>query len=54
MGRPPKNKIPRSERLSLRLSEDELKDIDYLSKKMNISRTDVIVKAIDMFKDKTL
>ena len=47
MGRP-KNQIERSERLNLRLTKIELEKIENISKKLNLTRTDAIIRAIDL------
>jgi hypothetical protein len=52
MGRPIKNTSPRVEKLTLRLSEDEISDIQYCADKLKVSRTDAIVKGIEELKKK--
>ena len=47
MGRP-KNEIPRNESLHLRLSKPELEKISRISKLKNLSKTDAILKGIDL------
>ena len=46
LGRPPKNKHPRNEKLTLMLSTQEKDLIGQLSEKLKLSRTDTIMKAI--------
>ncbi len=48
MGRPKKNKYPRTEKITIMLSENEKKDIQYCADKLNVSRTDVIVKSVNL------
>lgn len=50
MGRPAKNTNPRTERLSLRVSHDEILSIEYCSKKLEVSRTDAIIEGINRLK----
>lgn len=50
MGRPAKNKNPRTERLSLRVSPEEVSDIEYCANKLNVSRTDAIIEGITRLK----
>lgn len=52
MGRPIKNKNPRTEKLTIMLSEIEKNDIQYCSEKLGISRTDTIIKGIEELKTK--
>jgi len=52
IGRPIKNENPRTDKLTLRLSKNELSDIEYCSKKLKLSRTDTIVKSIKELKEK--
>ena len=47
MGRP-KNKIPRQKQLNLRLSEFEYNKILRVAKKKNITRTEAILRGIDL------
>lgn len=49
-GRPPKAKTSRNKSLNLRLTEEEAKDIQYCAEKLEISRTDAIMKGIRMIK----
>lgn len=52
MGRPSQSTAPRNKKLTLNLSEEELQDIAYISKKLNMSRTDSIVKSVKEMKKK--
>ena len=47
MGRP-KNPIPRSEKLTLRLTKFELEKISRIAEKKEISRTEAILQGIDL------
>lgn len=47
MGRP-KNEIPRSERLGLRLTKFELEKISRVAKQKNLTKTDAILRGIDL------
>ena len=44
----PKNEIPRSESLHLRLTKFELEKISKIAEKKNISRTEAILQGIDL------
>ena len=44
----PKNKIPRNQRLSLRLTENEFKKISRVAKQKNLTKTAAILKGIDL------
>ena len=44
----PKNKIPRNQRLSLRLTENELKKISRVAKQKNLTKTAAILRGIDL------
>lgn len=48
MGRPTVN--PRTNRIQIRIANDELNILNECSEKMKITRTDVIVKGIQMVK----
>lgn len=50
MGRPKKNLFPRDEKLTLKLSKEELSELQYCSELTGLSRTDVIVKGIQLVK----
>ena len=47
MGRPPKEN-PRNVNLNIRITNDEAKRIQECADKMNITRTDTIMKGIDL------
>ena len=49
-GRPPLQEQSRKEKLNIRLTEKEKSDIDYCSEKLNLSRTDTIMKGICLIK----
>ena len=49
-GRPPLQELSRKEKLNIRLTEKEKSDIDYCSEKLNLSRTDTIMKGIGLIK----
>ncbi len=49
MGRPPKEN-PRKVNLNLRLTEQEAKDIQECADKLHLSRTDTIMKGIELVK----
>lgn len=49
-GRPPKAETSRNKSLNLRLTEEEARDIQYCAEKLEISRTDAIMKGIRMIK----
>ncbi len=51
-GRPPLQEQPRKEKLNIRLTEREKLDIEYCSEKLNLSRTDTIMKGIGLIKQK--
>ena len=44
----PKNEIPRQKQLNLRLSEFEYKKILRLAEKLKISKTDAVIRGIDL------
>lgn len=46
MGRPVKNEHPREERITLRLSKEELKEVEDCAKKLGLSRTDALILGI--------
>lgn len=48
-GRPPKAN-PRSINLNIRLTEQEARDIQECAEKLNLSRTDVIMKGVQLVK----
>ena len=47
MGRPPIEN-PRSKKLTIRITENELKDIDLCAKSLGISKTDLVMQGIQM------
>ena len=49
-GTPPKAETSRNKSLNLRLTEEEARDIQYCAEKLEISRTDAIMKGIRMIK----
>lgn len=51
-GRPPIQSESRKENLNIRLTKQEKADIEYCSEKLNLSRTDTIMKGIGMVKEK--
>lgn len=50
MGRPIKGDNPRDKRLSLRISEEEMLDIEYCSKKLNKTKIDTVMEGIYLLK----
>ena len=50
-GRPPIQETSRSERLNIRLTKQEKEEIEYCSEKLNLSRTDTIMKGIGLVKE---
>lgn len=50
-GRPPKQDVSRTEKLNIRLTKQEKEDIEYCSEKLNLSRTDTIMKGIGLVKE---
>ena len=50
MGRPIKRDTNKTEKLNIRLTKEDKKLIQDCADKMNISKSDVIVKAIELFK----
>lgn len=51
-GRPPQTGKTRNKSLNVRLTEEELADLEYCSEKLGMSRTDVIVKGVQLIKEK--
>ena len=49
MGRPTDN--PRSKRLSLRIAEDEMKEIEYCAHKLSITKIEAVLKARSLLKN---
>lgn len=50
MGRPVKNDNPRTLKMTIMLSQQEKDDIQYCADKLNVSRTDAIIKGIENLK----
>ena len=50
-GRPPIKETSRSEKLNIRLTKQEKEEIEYCSEKLNLSRTDTIMKGIGLVKE---
>lgn len=50
-GRPPIQETSRSEKLNIRLTKQEKDEIEYCSEKLNLSRTDTIMKGIGLVKE---
>lgn len=48
MGRPTSN--PRNKRLSLRIAESEMEDIEYCMKKLSISKIEAVLQGISLLK----
>ena len=51
MGRPTDN--PRNLRLSLRMTADEMKEIDDLAKKLSMTKTNMVLKAVAILREQT-
>lgn len=51
MGRPTDN--PRDMRLSLRMTADEMKEIDDLAKKLSMTKTNMVLKAVALLREQT-
>lgn len=49
VGRPPKEN-PRKISLNIRLTESEARDIQYCADSLNLSRTDAIIRGIELLK----
>lgn len=49
MGRPTDN--PRNLRLSLRMTAGEMKDIDDLAKKLSMTKTNMVLKALALLRE---
>lgn len=49
MGRPTSN--PRDRRLSLRIAESEMEEIEYCMKKLSISKIEAVLKGISLLKN---
>lgn len=50
-GRPPLRGESRKEKLNIRLTKKEKEDIEYCSDRLNLSRTDTIMKGIGLIKE---
>ena len=50
-GRPPIQETSRSKKLNIRLTKQEKEEIEYCSEKLNLSRTDTIMKGIGLVKE---
>lgn len=50
-GRPPLQEVSRKEKLNIRLTKKEKEDIEYCSERLNLSRTDTIMKGIGLVKE---
>lgn len=50
-GRPPIQETSRSEKLNIRLTKQEKEEIEYCSEKLNLSRTDTIMKGIGLVRE---
>lgn len=48
MGRPPKQETSRNKSLNIRLTEQELRRIEDCAERLNLSRTDVIMRGIEL------
>jgi hypothetical protein len=49
-GRPPLQEVSRTEKLNIRLTRQEKEEIEYCSEKLNLSRTDAIMRGIGLVK----
>lgn len=49
-GRPPLQEVSRTEKLNIRLTRQEKEEIEYCSEKLNLSRTDAIMRGIGLIK----
>lgn len=50
MGRPPLQETSRNERMNIKLTKQEKQDIQYCADKLNVARTDAIMKGISLLK----
>lgn len=48
MGRPPKGDVSRDKKLNIRLNDNELNRIAECAEKLNLSRTDTIMRGIEL------
>lgn len=51
-GRPPKGEQSRTGKITIRISDDESKKIQFCADKMNSSRTDAIMSGIDLLMER--
>lgn len=51
MGRPVKGTSKRDKRLTIRVTEDEFKFIDEVTAKIGLSKTETLLKAVDVLND---
>lgn len=51
MGRPTKADVARNKKITIRVSESDLVDIEYCAKSLEISRTDALLKGIEILKN---
>lgn len=49
-GRPPLQETSRNERMNIKLTKQEKEDIQYCADKLNVARTDAIMKGISLLK----
>lgn len=52
MGRPIKGETKRNKHMAIRLTQAEFDKITNLSNRLNVSKADTVVKAIDLLDDK--
>ncbi len=50
MGRPTKAEVARNKKITIRVSESDLIDIEACAKSLEISRTDALLKGIEILK----
>ncbi len=50
-GRPPKGEESRTEKINLRISKSEVQKIQDCAKRLGVSRTDAIMRGIDLLKE---
>ena len=53
-GRPPLHKTSRNKSLNIRLTEQEKNEIQFCAEKLNISRTDAIMKGIRLLSESSV
>jgi hypothetical protein len=49
-GRPPKQGVSRTKKMNMRLTEQELEDIEKCAETLGISRTDTVMSGIELLK----